>query len=134
MCRNALPAAFSVTFLPAFVRYAGVGVIGTAVHYAILVILVQFAGVSAVPASTAGAFGGAFVNYCLNHRFTFASRRNHVIALPRFLVVAGVGIAVNAVVMALILSVIPHRYLVAQVIATGCVLIVGYAANKRWTF
>ena len=72
-----------------FLRYACVGAVGTAAHYTVLIALVQSAGAAPVAASTAGAIVGAFVNYALNHRFTFASGRAHRIALPRFLVVAG---------------------------------------------
>ena len=68
-------------------------------HYLVLIALVQGASLSAVPASTAGAIAGALVNYRLNHRYTFESDRAHGRALPRFALVALVGIAVNAAVV-----------------------------------
>jgi hypothetical protein len=70
--------------IPPFIRYAGVGAVGTAVHYGTLIALVQGLGANAVVASTAGFIVGAFVNYALNHQFTFASDRAHRVALPRF--------------------------------------------------
>jgi putative flippase GtrA len=117
-----------------FFRYAGAGAVGTAVHYAVLIALVQGAGAAAVAASTAGSAVGAFVNYALNHRFTFASRRAHRTALPRFLGIAAAGILLNAAVMAAVLAAPSVHYLVAQVVATGAVLVAGYLANRRWTF
>ena len=45
-----------------FFCYAGAGTTGTLVHYAVLVALVQLAAVGPVPASTAGAVAGAWVN------------------------------------------------------------------------
>jgi putative flippase GtrA len=119
---------------PQFVRYAGAGAIGTAAHYAVLIALVQLAGIAAVAASTAGAVAGALVNYGLNYRFTFASDKAHVHALPRFAAVALGGIALNALVMAAVLAVFGPHYLVAQVVATGAVLVAGYVANRAWTF
>ena len=119
---------------PQFFRYAGAGAIGTTAHYAVLIALVQLAGAGAVAASTVGAIAGALVNYALNHRFTFASRRTHRAALPRFLVVAGGGVVLNAAVMAAMLAAVPAHYLVAQVAATGVVLVAGFLANRKWTF
>jgi putative flippase GtrA len=120
--------------LSQFVRYAGAGVIGTAAHYAVLVALVQGAEAGVVAASTAGALVGAGVNYLLNHRFTFASRESHGRALPRFAAVAAGGIALNALVLATMLSWVGPHYLVAQVVATLAVLVAGYLANRAWTF
>ncbi len=117
-----------------FVRYAGAGAIGTGLHYAVLIALVQLARADPVAASTAGAVCGALLNYALNHRFTFASGKSHATALPRFALVAVAGIALNALVMAGVLALAGPHYLVAQVIATGVVLAAGFLANRAWTF
>ena len=138
------PGAFRVTSVPPagrtraamraqFLRYAGAGAAGTLVQYATLVVLVQTQAAGAVAASTLGAIAGALVNYVLNHRLTFASERTHAQALPRFAAVAAAGIAVNALVVALLVGAGAH-YLVAQVVATGVVLVAGYLANRAWTF
>ncbi len=119
---------------PEFLRYAVAGAAGTAVHYATLVALMQFAHALAVAASTAGAIVGALINYVLNHRFTFASAKSHDHALPRFVAVALTGIAINAIVMAAMLGLLGAHYLVAQVVATFVVLVAGYRANRAWTF
>jgi putative flippase GtrA len=123
-----------LNFYGAFIRYAGVGLIGTAAHYAVLLVLVNLANTAPVLASTIGAVVGACVNYVLNYRFTFASRRDHVVAMPRFFAVAGLGIVVNAAVMALALALGVRSYILAQILATAAVLIVGYLANRKWTF
>lgn len=126
--------AVSVPMTPQFMRYALAGAVGTAFHYATLVGLVQFAKASAVLASTLGALVGALVNYVLNYRWTFASKRSHDKALPRFALVALAGIAINAVVMFALLQYVGVHYLVAQVIATAVVLFTNYHANRAWTF
>jgi putative flippase GtrA len=119
---------------PQFLRYAGAGAVGTAVHYSTLVALVQAGLATPVVGSTLGATGGALVNYALNHRYTFASRRAHAQALPRFAAVALAGIALNAAVLAAMLTLLSAHYLVAQVVATLAVLAFGFLANRRWTF
>jgi len=120
--------------VPQFFRYAGAGAVGTALHYAVLIALVQLAHAGAIAASTIGAIAGALVNYALNHRYTFASRNAHGRALPRFALVAIAGVALNALVLAAMLALAGAHYLVAQVVATGAVLAAGYCANRAWTF
>jgi putative flippase GtrA len=119
---------------PQFLRYAGAGAIGTLLHYALLIGLVQLARLDAVVASTLGAVAGALTNYVLNHRYTFGSDRAHRHALPRFALIAASGIALNALLMAAVLAVAGPHYLIAQIIATGAVLALGYLANRAWTF
>ena len=120
--------------LAQFIRYGGAGAIGTAAHFVTLAALVQLAGVGPVVASTIGAVVGAVINYALNYRFTFASRRAHHIALPRFGAISAAGIVLNAVVLSAVLEFVRPHYIAAQFVATGTVLIVGFLANRKWTF
>lgn len=117
-----------------FLRYAAAGAVGTAVQYAILVGLVESLGIDAVAASTLGAVAGALVNYGLNHRYTFGSGASHLRALPRFAATALAGIALNAAVVALLVSAAHVNYLAAQVAATAAVLAFTFLGNRRWTF
>ena len=128
------PAPSRPATAPQLLRYAGAGAIGTAAHYALLIGLVQLAGLGPVLASTIGAVAGALVNYGLNHRYTFKSDKAHGHALPRFALVAAASVALNALVLAALLAYVTPNYLIAQVIATLVVMIAGYAANRRWTF
>jgi putative flippase GtrA len=116
-----------------FLRYAGAGAVGTLAQYASLVALVQAQWTGPVQGATLGAILGALVNYVLNHRYTFGSGRRHTQALPRFAAVAAAGIAINALVVAVLVHAGIH-YLVAQVAATAVVLVAGYLANRTWTF
>jgi len=117
-----------------FARYAAVGAVGTLVHYAVLVALVQPRAADPVVASTIGFGGGAVVNYLLNYYLTFRSRAPHREALAKFMTVALLGLAVNGAVMALLAGALALHYLVAQVVATGVVLASGFLANRWWTF
>jgi len=120
--------------LPQFIRYGGAGAIGTAAHFATLVALVQFASADPIGASTIGAIAGAVINYALNYRFTFASRRAHRVALPRFAAIAIAGVVMNTLVLSAVLAFVRPHYLAAQVVATGAVLVAGFIANRKWTF
>jgi putative flippase GtrA len=116
-----------------FLKFAAGGAVGTACHYATLVLWVESLGGPVVPGALAGFCVGALVNYLLARRFVFASDRPHGSALPRFALVAAVGAAINTGIVALLYGAGAH-YLVAQVAATGAVLAVNFLANRHWTF
>ena len=117
-----------------FITFAGVGVIGTLTHYAVLVILVQIAELTPVLASGAGFVSGALVNYCLNYRITFHSNKRHHEAIIKFFTVASIGLLLNTLVMALATEILYIHYLLSQMVATGLVLIWNFAGNRYWTF
>lgn len=115
-------------------KYTLAGAFGTAVHYAVLISLVENEIAGAVAASSVGALLGALVNYVINYYFTFQSDRSHVAAITRFYVVAGTGFALNAFLMWLSVHLLGVQYIVAQVVTTGLVLLWGFVFNRTWTF
>lgn len=117
-----------------FTRFAGVGVIGTAAHYLVLITLVQIGGVDPVWASGSGFVAGAFFNYQLNYRYTFHSNKKHREAIIKFFIVAAIGLALNSLVIVILARHIGLHYLLSQVVATGLVLVWNFAGNRFWTF
>ncbi|MGA7777711.1 MAG: GtrA family protein [Paraburkholderia sp.] len=117
-----------------FVKYVLVGVMGTAVQYAILIVLTTSNMTGAVLASTVGAAAGAVVNYVLNYRLTFESTARHMHAAPRFFCVATLGMAANAALMSTLVNHLHMHYLIAQCLSTGCVLVLGFVVNSAWSF
>jgi len=117
-----------------FASFTAVGAVGTAAHYSTLIALVQIAHVNPVPASGAGFLVGALVNYALNYRLTFRSKKLHRDSMPKFFFVAALGLVLNTLLMALFTGTMKLHYLVGQVLATGSVLLWNFTANRRWTF
>ena len=117
-----------------FIKFSGVGLIGTAVQYTALLLLVQIAGIYPVVASTIGFVMGAFVNYYLNYIYTFKSNKLHIEAMPKFFSVAAVGLFLNGVIMQLLIKYLSFQYILAQLVATGLVLLWNFGANRMWTF
>jgi putative flippase GtrA len=116
-------------------RYTAVGGAATAVHYALLIGLVEALRLPAAPAAALGALAGAAVAYAGNRRFTFVrGGTRHGRAVPRFLLVAGLGTAANALLVWAGTAALREHYLAAQVQATAAGLLLTYALNKRWTF
>lgn len=114
--------------------YAGAGAVGTVAHYAILTAFVQLIGMSPVLATAIGAGVGALINYMLNYHVTFLSDASHFRTLPRFLLVAGLAMGLNAGGMWIAIEIFGINYLVAQVFCTLLVLVAGFLLNKTWTF
>lgn len=117
-----------------FMTFSMIGVLGTGVHYLILIAMVSGARVLPVIATSVGAVCGAMTNYILNYRLTFRSRKRHSETFGKFLAVAGFGVVINAIIVEAVVRYPGWHYLVAQVIATGVVLFWGFAANRFWTF
>ena len=103
-------------------------------HYGVLVSLVEGAHWTPVPSTLLGYIAGGAISYVLNRRITFRSRRDHRDALWRFAIVAGVGFALTAALMLLLVDVWRATYLPAQLFTTGCVLVWSFLAHKLWTF
>jgi putative flippase GtrA len=117
-----------------FTAFALVGVAATALHYAVLVALVELAQWRAVPAALAGYVVGGIVSYILNRRHTFASERPHAQATWRFALVALIGFCLTWVFMRVFVERLGAPYPLAQVVTTGIVLFWSYIANRLWTF
>jgi glycosyltransferase involved in cell wall biosynthesis len=117
-----------------FLRYAGAGGIGTAVHSATLATAVEIFHLNPTVGTSLGAMVGAGVNYLLNYHLTFASKASHRRTLPRFFAVALLSIALNTIGMWLAVTHYGVHWLPAWVVCTIVVLLVGYLLNKAWTF
>ncbi|MBS7543748.1 GtrA family protein [Ancylobacter oerskovii] len=129
-----LAAAPLIARLRHFLLFAALGALGTLAQYAVLVALASGAGVDPVVASTAGFLTGGVVNYLLARRIAFRSDRPHREAAPRFFLVAGCGLVLNALMMAGFIHWLGLPYLAAQLISTGLLVLWHYAGNLVWTF
>ena len=129
-----------------FIRYSLTGGAATAVHYLILLGLVELFGLKPWLATAVGALCGAAVAYLGNRYITFNSNFNknsfdkkspqpkHTTTLPRFLMVATLGAGLNSLLVFSISHSFSLHYFAAQVIATIIVLVLTFHLNRLWTF
>lgn len=117
-----------------FARYAAAGLVATALHYTMLLGLVESGAAAPLPATLAGYVAGGLVSYALNRRLTFAGGRRHRDAAWRFALVAAGGFAWTGLLMALLVGRLGAPYLPAQAATTLAVLVWGFLANRLWTF
>jgi putative flippase GtrA len=118
-----------------FFWYTLAGGMATAVHYIVLVVLVELFDLSPAPSAVLGALCGAAVSYILNRRLTFPGTVvGHRLAVIRFLLVAAAGAALNGGLVWAGVQLLGWHYLLAQALATIVVLGLSYRLNRSWTF
>lgn len=135
--RDDFPSAPVAIAMPQILRqfssFAGVGLIATGVHYALLIGLVEFAHISPPLATLAGSISGAIVSYALNRQHTFRSALPHKQSGGRFALVALSAAALAYSLMGLFVSRgVP--YLPAQIVITAIVMLWTFTAHRVWTF
>lgn len=118
--------------LAKFIFFSLVGVLGTAAHYLVLYLLVEFRGYDPVWASGVGSVAGLLVNYVLNFKLTFRSQQSHTQAFPKFALIALCGMGFNLLLMHWLTPWLFYFY--AQVITTALILLWNFFINFFWTF
>ncbi|MCE4539468.1 GtrA family protein [Pelomonas sp. P7] len=114
-------------------RYAGVGAVATATHYALMVLAVEVGHWPAWLASGAGALAGAQIAFWANRRFTFGHRGGWWPAWCRFHATAGAGALLGMLLVDAGVQAGLH-YLLAQAGATVVVMLATFVANRAWAF
>jgi putative flippase GtrA len=116
-----------------FFRYAAVGAVATAAHYAILVALVEAGLLAPQRAAALGAWIGAQVAFAGNAAFTFRGAGATLGAWWRFQLTAVIGALLSFSLVAAGVRLGLH-YLLAQIVATLIGVVVTYEINRRWSF
>jgi putative flippase GtrA len=116
-----------------FSRFLAVGVVTTALHYGVLIALVEIWGMHPVLATTAGFVTAVLLSYILNRRYTFYQRPPFGPGLLKYYAAVSIGLALNAGTMA-VLTGWGVYYLLAQVVATGVALVWNFFAARVVVF
>ena len=116
-----------------FSSFLAVGVATTAVHYAVLIGLVEAWALNPVWATTLGFLTAVLLSYLLNRRYTFDQRPAFHAGLLKYCAATSVGLLLNAGTMALLTS-WGLYYVLAQVIASGVALVWNFSAARFVVF
>jgi|GEM_PF-300616 len=114
-------------------RFAAVGVVGTAIHYSVLIAMVELAGTGPVVGTFAGFMVAAFFAYLLNSRYTFRAQLDLRKGLLKNYSSLAVGLAINMGTVAL-LTWFDVPYIAAQAVATVLAFIWNFLASKFFVF
>jgi len=116
-----------------FVRYALVGAVATAAHYALLAAVVEWLRWPAWLGSGLGAVLGAQVAFFGNRVFTFAHEGPVLPAWAKFMGTAAAGALLGMLIVGGTVNLGLH-YLLGQVLATLASLVMTFLINRAWTF
>lgn len=120
--------------LAQFFRFLLVGGTATVVHYTVLWLLHGVLGFDAVWSTAAGFALSAVFNFIASYLFTYRSRAPLAQALWRYAAVAGAGLLINTALFALATTYLGLHYMLAQVLATGVVLVWNFVLGRMFAF
>jgi len=115
-------------------KYLVVGGLGTVTHLSLLYIAVETFSLPPLLGSCVAFVWVVIQSYFLNRNWTFQSDKEHTSALPRYLVVSGIGFATNLTIMFVMLNILGLWYMLAQASAAVVVPLSNFLLNKYWTF
>ena len=118
----------------AMLRYALTGGLATATHVLVFVLFVELLAVRPVLAAIP-AFGCAlFVSYGMNYHWTFSAAGLHRVLLPRYVLVALLGLALNLGITYAVVDVGHYWYGYALLLVVLVVPLVTFLLSKFWVF
>ncbi len=147
-----MSTAKSDKLLHTFLRYLVSGGLATAVHFSVLILLIEYQLTTPVQATMIGAVCGFLVNYHIQFHWTFKASGPHKLFFSRYLLISALMFALNAQIFwfattpepLALLSDLPYprhipqpkniAYWYAQIIATGIVFLCNFLANRFFTF
>jgi putative flippase GtrA len=116
------------------VRYGLAGLFATAVYFAAVVALVEWAHIAATPSATIATLIVMVTSYAVNRAFVFDASRPHSSSFPRFAAATALSIALNTGLMHLAVQILGWRYLAGAALTTAVVPPVNFVVNYLWSF
>ncbi len=116
------------------VRFAGVGALATVVHLTAALGGRAFLEMSAQAANLLGFLCAVLVSYVGHGRFTFQVDANHRVHLPRFAIVATIGLAISSLLTFVLFSRLGLPFAVAMATIAVIVPLVSFLGSRNWAF
>lgn len=96
-----------------FIRFGFVGVLATAAHGAVLVLLINIAGIHPTLSNAAAFLGAVAISYLGHYHFSFRSLAAHAGAAPKFFAAALLGLGLNLIIFAVLVNGFALHYMIA---------------------
>lgn len=117
------------------IKYATVGIIGTAIDIGSLYLFVEYAGIPVIPASVLSFLLAVVNNFVLNKAWTFQNKsKNYRKLFIKFLIVSIVGLLLTVFCMYMFVNIAHIWYIFAKALTSLIVLSWNFLGNKFWTF
>jgi putative flippase GtrA len=114
--------------------FLGVGVLATALQYAVYGVSLSLLAWPAAACSALGYLAGSVLSYVLNYHVTFGSDSAHATAVPKFYAMVAMAFVLNAGIVAATVDLAGLNAWVGQVLATVVCLVFNYTLSRRWVF
>ena len=115
-------------------RFVVVGIAATAVHYFVLSVGVELAGIDPVMMTSMAFVCAAVVTYTGQSLWVFQARRHRKARLARFSVSVLAGLVGNVAIMAVAVNLLRLDYTVGFVSGLILVPAATYLLNRTWVF
>lgn len=127
------------------IKFVFIGGAATLLNFFLLWLFVEMSWLAPTAACAASYACSSVFNYLANFHFTFTSKQSHSRILPKFVVTAAIGMALNTLLFTFFLfllnshlligtNLLNTAYLIAQVFATLLTLIVNFLMHKFWIY
>jgi len=122
--------------LAEFIKFGIVGAINTAIHIAVLYILVEYFSVYYILASFLAFLVAVTHSFILNTLWTFKKniRQETAFRYSKFFAISAIAAIINLSLLYLITEFLGIWYIASQLIATAFSLLINYIGNKLWTY
>lgn len=120
--------------LKPLLRFAVSGGVATAVHVSVFTSLVEWFALRPLLAATPAFIAALFFSYGINYHWTFSASAPHQIMLPRFVVVALLGLSLNLIITYLVVDIGHYWYGYALLLIVLFVPLVTFLLSKFWVF
>jgi putative flippase GtrA len=120
--------------LKPLVRFALSGGLATLTHVTVFVVLVEWLTLRPVFAATPAFVFALLVSYAMNYHWTFSASAPHRIMLPRFVVVALLGLGLNLGITYVVVDVAGYWYGYALLLVVTLVPLVTFLLSHFWVF
>ncbi len=115
-------------------KYFATGVTAVAVHFLVMIVLIEYLSVIPLLGSFFGFVVGSFVNYNLQYSWTFSSNQDHKKTFIRYSTITVSMLLLNLLIFQFGLSQLKLDYRISQFLATAIVFLANFTINSRYTF
>jgi putative flippase GtrA len=115
--------------------YGLVGLLGTAIHFSTLVLLVEIFGLGPTFSSSIGFILTVIISFFLNKNYTFkVPGESSSTMLFKYILVSWSGFILNSLIMYLTVQVMSVNYMIGQAVVIVVLPITNFLLNNYWTF
>ncbi|MCM3337554.1 GtrA family protein [Paenibacillus sp. MER TA 81-3] len=116
------------------VKYGVVGVLGTLLHFSVLILLVEWWGCNPIISSAIGFIFVLIISFFMNQRWTFGTRGMGRSAFIKYAIVSANGLIMNTAIVFVTVDLLQWSYLIGQLCVVAIVPPLNFVLNYYWTF